>query len=178
MASNPAIARALAALAANCGAEVGEQRLPVWAVGLHDVSDEQLRTATAHLLRTDTTGFLPPLARILNAVAGSALALPDCDALLKQVSGLGHQIPGYGWVYPTPETVRLRLGNAVADAYIEAGASQCFADSDMSREIATRRFQKVLHDLVRQSGSAALLLGADTPLLSAGPPVAVLTDDD
>ena len=178
MASNPAIARALAALAANCGAEVGEQRLPVWAVGLHDVSDEQLRTATAHLLRTDTTGFLPPLARILNAVAGSALALPDCDALLKQVSGLGHQIPGYGWIYPTPETVRLRLGNAVGDAYIEAGASQCFADSAISREIATRTFRQVLHASAQQRGSAALLLATDTPLLSAGPPVAVLTDDD
>ena len=178
MASDHAIAASMAAFAANCGKTLGDQYVQVVAVGLRDLTDEQLRNATERLLRSDTTGFLPPLARILDAAAGSAIALPDCDALLKQVSGLGHQIPGYGWVYPTPETVRLRLGNAVADAYIEAGASQCFADSDMSREIATRRFQKVLHDLVRQSGSAALLLGADTPLLSAGPPVAVLTDDD
>ena len=147
MASSETVAKALAILSEDRGGDITAMRLEAWYVALSDVPDAAVLRAVGVFLRTDTGNFLPPVAKI------RALAAPnptiDTDALLAQIAKMGEYNPNVGWIYPRIDAVRERFGDAVAQAYVDAGASRCFADNDrdgasVTRDIARRSFRSAL----------------------------------
>ena len=145
-------------------------RLEAWRVALEDVEDDELLRAVKTFLMTDTGDFLPPVAKI-RALAAPTIIL-DTESILHKIAKYGEYNPNIGWIYPRIDAVRERFGDAVADAYVEAGASRCFANDDkdgssVSRDIARRTFATVLHAGARKAPNSVAHLLPSTP---AAPP--------
>lgn len=144
MASNRAVALALATLhEAYPTRAVTAQTAEVWMTLFAAVADDQLLAGCRRLAVEDGRQFFPSPGEIMAIVAPAPVV--NSDDLLARIARLGSYNPHSGWIYPRIEVVRSALGDAVADAYVEAGASRCFADNDrdggsISRDIARRQF--------------------------------------
>lgn len=126
--------------------EITPTTLDAFAVAFADVSDDEFRQLAVRAAREPGRSFFPTPGDILGQRPSPVF---DIDRILARVSGLGHHNPNRGWIYPTPEVVRRELGDAIADAYVGAGTTQCFAPesgdgSAVGRDIARRQFAKDL----------------------------------
>ena len=104
MASDRAVASALALLAADRGGEVSPLKVEAWGLALQNITDGELLEAVGRFLVHDSGEFVPPVSKIY------ALCRPvqpiDPDEVLREISSLGSYNPNVGWCYPRIETVR------------------------------------------------------------------------
>jgi len=158
MASRRAVSAALKMLALTFAGDVSGERVDLYAAALEDVTDGALAAATLQLVKTHKGEWIPVPAVIREAAGVDAL--PDIDALIRRIDRLGEPNPGYGWLSPDVETVRMAMGDAVADAYADVGAERLFADQATTRDIARHDFRRALALAARR---APLLIGGATP---------------
>lgn len=119
----------------------------VWSFLFADVPDAAFLAACSALAVERGRTFFPTPGELM-ALAVPPPPAPDVDGILTQIHDLGEYGPT-GWRYPSLQAIRAELGEAIADAYTEAGAGRCFADSDRSglsvtRDIARRAFAEAL----------------------------------
>lgn len=134
-------------------------------IALAEFSDDELRHCVELVAKEPGRKFFPTPGDI--AAHRQPPPAIDCEALLGRISKLGCHDPRSGWIYPTSERIRESLGDAVADAYVNAGSTQCFAPADssgatVSRDIARRRFADAIH-AAHQAIPGGLQLPARTP---------------
>lgn len=165
MASNRAVATALKILGRAFAGIVDEHRIEVYAAALEDLSDGELATATAIVVKTHLGEFIPPPAVIRKAVA-PAVATVDGEGVLRQVAKLATYTPTQGMIYPRVDLVRERLGDVIAYAYAAAGGTRVFSDNDTTRDIATREFVKAMTDAVNRPGADLPIIGAPGPRIA------------
>lgn len=157
----------------NFAGDVTKEKCRLYHAALHDVDDEQLDGAVAHLIKEHRGEFIPTVAVVRDAIGanhrGGAI---DAEATLRLISGLGeYHVDSGRWRYPTRARILLALGEGIADAFGEAGgAALLFSGNDLTREIATRDFVRGLALVAKHRGAAAIALPAppQQPLLAAG----------
>ena len=137
----------MTAIADRTKSPIAEATIALYYVTLSEqMTTGQFETAARAVFADyDDFGFPPP-GVFLKALAGASPPV-DVDAVLDRVSKLGEYNPHRGWIYPRPETVRLALGDAIANAYAAAGGAALFADASadgtsITRDIARRTFAK------------------------------------
>jgi hypothetical protein len=158
--------------------DVDEERLNLYSAALEELSDEELARATTIVVKTHTGGFIPPPAVILKAVAATRPTV-DVDAMIRSIENLGKYSPHVGKIYPRVEAVRQALGDGMAYAYAAAGGKQLFSENDVSRQIATREFQKAAEYVVSlPAGSPLPVIGGPLESKSLPSPVEPLDDAD
>ncbi len=156
MATKKAVGTALTLLSRAYGGEVTREKADVYAAALKDVSDLQLQAGVSRVIQEYRAAFIPPPAVIREACGANAEPVLDVERVRAEIDRLGTYHPN-GWINARPETVRQTLGDAVADAYAEAGGgAQLFADNETTRSIALRDLQRGLRSAVRVYGVAAL----------------------
>lgn len=168
MASDRAVALALATLAeAFPTRETTERTANVWKKILEGVPDEALERAALKLCRDPDRRFFPSSGELFAAIAADA---PPVDVLqvIHRIEKLGYYDPKLGWVYPTSQQIREKLGDAIADAYIVAGQEKVFAPeaadgNTITREIARQRFGARLDEAQRVSAGRQILPPAPSP---------------
>ncbi len=159
MASKRAVAAALKLLARTFAGEVDEAKVALYYAALDDLTDEQLERAVTIVVRTETERFIPPPGVLRQAVAPAAPVV-DAGRLLREISKLGTYNANVGWVYPSVERVRDELGEAVAYAYAGAGRERLFADSETTRDIAQREFERAVVEGTKRQWQGLPVLGA------------------
>lgn len=164
MATNRAVAAALAILGRAFAGVVDEERVEVYCAALEDLSDAELAAATAHVVKTHTGEFIPPPAVLRKAVAPAPIAV-DSVAVLRRIENLAVYSPQAGMIWPRGDVVLDALGEEVAYAYAAAGGPRVFSDNETSREIAIREFQKSLVEAVSRPGAKLLVVGQPSPPL-------------
>lgn len=133
-----------------------------------DTPDTDFLKACKVLCRENGRTFFPSPGEIF-AVLAPAPASYDIDSLCATIHDLGSYDPIRGWCYPSIQTLREKLGDAVADAYALAGGSaQVFANADsdgrsVGRDIARRTLAKEL-------AKPAPLSIQNRPVLTPGSP--------
>jgi hypothetical protein len=86
---------------------------------------------------------------------------------MRAIEKLGWYDPHCGWVYPRPDTVREKLGDAVANAYGFVGSARLFSANDTTRDIAARDFGTSLVS-EQAEGKRLLLRARPTLALNSG----------
>lgn len=141
--------------------EIGPATLDAWALVFADWDDDELQRCAVLAAKTPGRTFFPTPGEI--AAFAPKPPAPDVDALLLKIHDLGEYSPRVGWCYPSLQSIREQLGEAVGDAYAEAGAGRCFADADRNGQSTTR-------DIARREFAAALIAHqAKTPRRLAAP---------
>ena len=163
MATREAVARALAFFAEDRGGDVTPPRLQIWCEVLKPLTDIDLNRAVGLVLRSDRSGFIPPVSALIAAVTETEPV--DHEELLKAIGQMGVYSPISGMCWPRIGDVRERLGDAIATAYADAGASRVFSDNETSRDIARREFRQSLRTIARERGRDAIALPAMKPTL-------------
>ncbi|HTE46506.1 MAG TPA: hypothetical protein VK636_14740 [Gemmatimonadaceae bacterium] len=161
MATNRAVVASLAMLGRAFAGVVDEERVELYRAALEDLTDEQLATATALVVKSHTGEFIPPPAVVRKAIAPAATTI-DAVGILRRIEKLAVYNPNVGMVYPRVDVVREQLGDATAYAYAAAGGPRVFSDNEVSRDIATREFQKALSDAANRPHADLPILGAPT----------------
>lgn len=141
---------------------VDEERIAVYCAALEDLSDEQLAIATAYIVKMHAGEFIPPPAVIRKAVAPAPVVV-DAAAVIRQIAKLGTYSPHCGMIYPAINAVREALGDAVAYAYAAAGETRVFSESETTREIAAREFQRAMTEIVNRPEGALPILNGPRP---------------
>lgn len=170
MASNRAVALALATLhEAYPTRAVTEQTAEVWRRIFAGVDDAAFLAACDRAAVERGRTFFPTPGEISGYIAPAAVV--DADAILKRISALGSYNPNVGWIYPRIDAVREALGESIARAYADAGASRCFAADDAGGGSVTR-------DIARRAFATGLAARDATaiPVVSPPAPVARLTN--
>lgn len=174
MASEKAIATALATFAESYpnGKEITKRTLDVWRSVLETTSDEQLSRAVMRIVRDPERRFFPSTGEVFAAIAEDAKPV-DHLTVIHRIEQLGYYDPKRGWVYPTVEMIREKLGNEVADAYAVAGGLRIFADeakdgTTTTRDIARRKLEDRLNEIQRECPTLQLLPPATLMLPAAG----------
>lgn len=163
MASERAIVAAFKILSRAFAGVVDKERVNVYCAALEDLSDAELATATAHVVKTHTGEFIPPPAVLRKAVAPAALVV-DAAAVIRQIEKLATYSPHAGMIYPVLATVHSQLGEAAAYAYAAAGGTRVFSENETSRDIAVREFQKALTDAANRPMADLPILGTPSAL--------------
>jgi len=160
MASNQTIATVLAYLhELYQNREVTPATGDAWSMAFADWDDAELLTCARKAATSPGRSFFPTPGEI---AAFRVLPVVDASTVLRRISALGAYNPN-GWLYPSIETVRDSMGEAVAQAYAAAGAERCFADDDsITQDIARRSFASELGHAQKQDRH---LLGASTQKL-------------
>lgn len=173
MASLDAVGACLKMFArAYTGGVFDDGRVEVYAAALEDLTDEQLANATVRVIKSHERDFIPPAAVILAAARAERSAV-DVGAVLNEIHRLAIYNPASGMIYPSVRAVRESLGDAVANAYADAGGTLVFSGpEDVGGQIARREFRQALND--------AAVRGAPLPMLPMlghpAPPRLRLTD--
>lgn len=168
MASVKAVATSLKMLGRAFAGTVDDAKVEVYHAALARLSDAELATATAHVIKTYTREFIPPPAILLEAVAPAATVV-DAPSILRKIEKLGSYNPSVGMIYPHADTVRDSLGEAAAYAYVAAGGPRVFADDETTRSIASREFQRAFTEAANRPEAALPVLGVESrPLLESG----------
>ena len=131
-----------------------------WALLFATVRDADFLQACVILATERGRKFFPTPGEIM-AMANPAPSI-DADHILAQIGALGEHNPHTGWQYPSAERIWRALGDAVAEAYLDAGGARCFADNDrdgtsVTRDIARRAFGSILADKVQRDPHALAL---------------------
>lgn len=136
--------------------DIGVATTEAWAITFADWDDVEFQACARNAASTPGRTFFPTPGEI---AACRALPALDTGKILRRISALGTYNPN-GWLYPSIETVRDGLGDAIATAYGAAGAERCFAnDESITQDIARRTFSTEL--------VAAQKLNPSRPLLGA-----------
>ena len=139
--------------------DIGVATTEAWAITFADWDDAEFQACARKAASTAGRTFFPTPGEI---AACRALPAVDTGKILRRISALGTYNPN-GWLYPSIETVRDSMGEAVAQAYAAAGAERCFADDDsITQDIARRSFASELGHAQKQDRR---LLGASTQKL-------------
>lgn len=156
MASRKAALAALTLLSRAFAGEVSGEKADVYAAAVEDLTDEQLMTATARVIKTRTDDFLPPPAVILEAAGANVEPVLDAERILREIEAAGTYTPS-GWSNLRERQVRERFGDVIADAYSEAGCgTRLFSSNETTRDIAFREFQLGLKVAIHTHGVQAL----------------------
>jgi hypothetical protein len=168
MASDKAIATALGMLAeAFPTREITKRTATVWKAILSDITDEQLQRAVVKLCRDPERKFFPSSGEVFAAIAAESQPI-DVTTVMHRIEKLGYYDPRRGWVYPTIDMIREKLGDAIANAYSVSGGDKVYAPeandgTAVARDIALRNFANEL-DRIRRESPAQLMLPAPAPL--------------
>ena len=151
--------------------EITEKTLPSWALYFAEWSDHEFTTCAHRTAKEPGRKFFPTPGEI--AAHRRPSRAIDTDALLERIARLGSHNVSTGWIYPSADRIRESLGDAIADAYVNAGASQCFASADssgatISRDIARRRFADAI-DAANLATPGGLRLPPPEPALLSPP---------
>ncbi len=166
MASKTAIATVLAYLHELYPTrEIQPATAQAWAMVFAEWPDDELQACAMKAAAERGRTFFPTPGEIS---AYRAIPTVDAAAILRRISKLGTYNPNRGWIYPRIETVRAALGDAIANAYSEAGTDRCFADDDsITQGIAHRMFEKCITETATKDPSALQLSAPSQPLLPA-----------
>lgn len=173
MASRQAISTALKLLSRAFAGVVDQTRVEVYGAALEDLSDEEIATATALVIKTHTGEFIPPPAVLRKAVAPAPVAV-DAEAIVRRIEKLATYNPNRGMVPPAVSTVEERLGPTVAYAYAAAGGPSLFAENDVGRSIALREFQRAMTEAASRPGIALPVFDARALPPTKDPKIAAL----
>lgn len=176
MASSKAVLAALKMLSRAFAGVVDAERVELYRVALDDLSDEQIATATAGVIRTHTGEYIPPPAVLRKAIAPAAVVV-DSTALVREIEKLATYNPNSGMIAPSVALVRERLGEAVGYAYAAAGAQLVLSDDATTRAIALRDFQRAMREAAERPQAALPVLGLDALPAATDPDVVRLTRD-
>lgn len=161
MASRQAVSTALKLLSRAFAGVVDATRVEVYGAALEDLTDEQIATATALVIRTHTGEFIPPPAVLRKAIAPATPAV-DASAILRQIEKLAIYNANSGMIYPPVVVVRQELGEAIGYAYAAAGGPLLFAEDETGRSIAQRDFQRALREANERPQAALPVITTDS----------------
>lgn len=135
------------------------------------LTTEEFEQAIKQCIAEET--FWPPVAVILRKIRKPEKARSiavDGPSVIRQIEKMATYNPSVGMIYPRVDAVRERLGEPVAYAYAAAGAHRLFSDNEISRDIATREFQKAMTDAVNNPESELRIAGGNrsSGLLASG----------
>ena len=119
---------------------IGQATAEAWSLTFADWPDDELQRCAKAAALTPGRSFFPTPGEV--AAFRKTTPIIDAGKLLRQIEKLGGYSPTIGYQHPTPYTVRLALGDVIADAYATAGGHRCFSDDETTRSIAFREFQK------------------------------------
>ena len=162
MASTRGVVASLKILGRAFAGTIDDARVEVYAAALEDLSDEQLATATARVVKTHTGEYIPPPAIIRRAAGADQPAVLDVASAVRRIEQLAIYNPAVGMIYPSVRVVREQLGDAVAYAYAAAGG-RLFSDDTTGQAIARREFQKAFEQAARTPGAVFPVLGVSQP---------------
>jgi hypothetical protein len=141
---------------------VDDAKIEVYHAALEDLSDAELATATAHVIKTYAREFIPPPAVLREAIA-PAPTVVDGPSVLRKIEKLATYNPNCGMVYPRADVVRDKLGEPAAYAYVAAGGPRIFSDNETTRSIAEREFSKAITEAANRPNAALPMIGGDPP---------------
>jgi hypothetical protein len=156
MATERGVATMLKILGRAFAGTVDSAKVETYHAALEDLSDEQLATAAAKVIKTHTGEFIPPPAVIRAAVSADSVLPSDADAVLSKIKALSHYNSNRGMIRPPVAVVARTLGQAVAEAYAEAGAEALFSDNETTASIARQKFAPALTQWVQRAKHGAL----------------------
>lgn len=167
MASERAVAAMMRMFSRNFAGEVTKERCILYHAALQDVGDEELEAATKKIIQEHRGEFIPPVAVIRDSIGANARGSSiDATATMSAISGLGeYHVESGRWRYPSTRRVAEKLGDAIAEAYGEAGGPLLFATSEVTREIAQRDFVRALSRASQRVGPGAIALPGSRPPL-------------
>lgn len=139
----------MARLTANFPGQIDDERAKLRAAtyfeALHDLSDEEWKTAVRRAIREEK--FFPPVARLVELAGPSDVAARSAaaDAFAK-IIGMPREITRYqpeGGDRLVPQKIREVLGPVAYQAFRVAGGRQAFEDcADKDRPFLLTRFEK------------------------------------
>lgn len=161
MASDRAIATAIAMFAeAFPSRETTERTADVWALIFAETPDDQLSRAALRLCRDPERRFFPSSGEVFAAMAEETKPV-DAASIIHRIEKLGYYDAKRGWVYPTRDMIREKLGEAIAEAFTVGGGETIFAGivdgSEIQGNIARRKFTEHLNELQRRQPGVAVL---------------------
>jgi hypothetical protein len=161
MASKRVIAQALKMLSRVFSGTVDELTVDVYCAALEDLTDADVERATAHVIRTVKSSFMPTPA-VLREIVTPLRVVVDADSILRKIAKeLAHHSPTIGMSYPSTHAVETHFGPQIAYAYAAAGGpSRLYANDETSRDIAAREFQKALQQAAEQQHAMLPVLAA------------------
>jgi hypothetical protein len=130
-----------------------------------DVADGPFLGACTALAVEQGRTFFPTPGELMALAAPAPVV--DVNGLLTQIHDLGEYGP-VGWRYPSMLSIRAALGDAVGNAYLEAGGARVFADNETTRDIARREFGKALAASAKRPANPLLTAGAAPRRLTKG----------
>jgi hypothetical protein len=152
---------------------ITEQTAEVWLRLFEPVPNAAFLAACERVAVQPGRTFFPTPGEVMAVAAPSPVV--DTDTLLRAIQGMGEYNPHVGMLPPRVEAVRHRYGDAVADAYAEAGPSRLFADDDrdgssVTRDIARRAFSGTIAEAVAANPDLPRQIAnpMTRPLLGAG----------
>lgn len=117
-----------------------------WSLTFEEWDDDELLRCAKLAARDPGRTFFPTPGEIIKHAREKAPVVIDTDAILSRISKLGRYNPNTGWIYPSVWQVREVLGDAIADAYADAGQARLFSEDETSQRIARQRFATVARE--------------------------------
>lgn len=149
--------------------EITEATGPVWLELFADVGDEALVAAVKKCCVEPGRSFFPGAGDVRKYLT-KPIELPDVPKTLRQISKLGQYHPARSWIDPRVETVREKLGDAIANAYASIGPVRLYSENDTTRDIAERDFGALLTEELRTE-SLQIAAPSQPKKLNPGVPV-------
>jgi hypothetical protein len=145
--------------------EFSPATLDAWSVVFASWDDDELRECARKVASEPGRTFFPTPGEV---IAMRALPSIDGEAVLRRIAALGEPHPHQSWLYPRLETVREKLGDAVANAYAAAGSERCFSDAAVTKDIARRAFATDLVSAQKSDHTSLQLAASSIKQITSG----------
>lgn len=156
--------------------DVTERTVELWCKLFRNVSDEEFTRGVEAVLTDPKREFFPAPGIVMAAIHGPPPKINFVD-LARLIEGMGHYNPHQGWIWPRPDDVRRRFGDAVASGYGFVGG-RLGADDEVTRSIAFRDFANETDAILVRDGAKSLNGTEQPPLIGGGAPQLKLVKGD